>query len=74
MAVVTLIICHLHVTFTQRWIFFSAILEIPILVRILQKDYEFNRKNMKNFMILTSLITFAFVCSRGNLCSLKFWE
>ena len=74
MAVIVLAICHLHVTFAQRWIFFSAILEIPILARILQKDYEFYRKNMSAFMILTSLITFAFVCSRGNLCSLKFWE
>ena len=74
MAVIVLIICNLHVVFMQRWIIFSAILEIPILIRILQKEYELNRKNMRNFMITTSLITFAFVCSRGNLCSLKFWE
>ena len=74
MAVIVLIICHLHVTFMQRWIIFSAILEIPILIRLLQKEYELNRNNIKYFMIVTSLITFAFVCSRGNLCSLKFWE
>ena len=74
MAVVSLIICHLHVTFMQRWIFFSAILEIPILMRILQKEYSLNRTNVRNFIITTSLITFTFVCSRGNLCSLKFWE
>ena len=74
MAVIVLIICHLHVTFMQRWIFFSAILEIPILMRILQKEYELNKRSIRNFMITMSLITFAFVCSRGNLCGLKFWE
>ena len=74
MAVVVLIICNLNVVFMQRWIIFSAVLEIPILIRLLQKEYELNKKNMRNFMITTSLITFAFVCSRGNLCSLKFWE
>lgn len=74
MAVFVLIICHLRLTFMQRWIFFSTLLEIPILMKLLQKEYELNRKNIRNFMITTSLITFAFVCSRGNLCSLKFWE
>ena len=74
MAVIVLIICHLNVTFMQRWIIFSAILEIPILMKLLQKEKEFRKKNIRNFMIITSLVTFIFVCSRGNLCSLKFWE
>ena len=74
MAVIVLIMCNLKVVFMQRWIIFSAILEIPILMRLLQKEYELNKRNMRNFIIITSIITFAFVCSRGNLCSLKFWE
>lgn len=74
LAAIILIICHLHVTFTQRWIIFSAILEIPLLVRLLQKESERNRCQIKQFLILSCLATFAFVCTRGNLCSLKFWE
>lgn len=73
-AVIALLLCHLHLTFVQRWIFFSTILEIPVLIKIFQKEYALNRTNMRNFMIVTSLITFIIVCSRGNLCSLKFWE
>ena len=69
-----LIICHLHVTFMQRWIIFATVLEIPILVRLLQKEYENNKHQIRQFLIFFCLVTFAFVCTRGNLCSLKFWE
>ena len=73
-AVIVLAICQIHVTFAQRWIIFSTILEIPVLVRLLQQEEEKNRHQIKQFLIASCLITFAFVCTRGNLCSLKFWE
>ena len=71
---VVLLICHVRVTFMQRWIIFSTILELPVLIRLLQLEHEKHRHQVKQFLIATCLITFAFVCSRGNLCSLKFWE
>ena len=74
MAVIILVLCHLRVPYVQRWIFFSAILEIPLLIELLRVEKELNRTNIKNFLITTSIITFIFVCSRGNLCGLKFWE
>ena len=73
-AFVVLLVCHLHVTFLQRWIIFSAILELPVLIYLLQLEHEKHRHQAKQFLIATCLITFAFVCTRGNLCSLKFWE
>lgn len=73
-AVVVLVICHLHVVFMQRWIIFSAILELPVLIRLLQLEHAKHHHQIKQFLIATCFITFAFVCSRGNLCSLKFWE
>ena len=73
-AVIVLLICHLHVTFMQRWIMVSAILEIPLLMCLLKKEQELHRHQIKQFLIVSCLITFAFVCTRGNLCSLKFWE
>lgn len=71
---IVLLICQLHVTFVQRWIIFSAILDIPLLMRLLQEENRRNRHQVKQFVIASCLLTFAFVCSRGNLCSLKFWE
>lgn len=71
---IVLLICQLHVTFMQRWIIFSAILDIPLLMRLLQEENRRNRHQVKQFVIASCLLTFAFVCSRGNLCSLKFWE
>lgn len=73
-AFVAFLICHLHVTFMQRWIVFSAILEIPVLIALLQKCYTQKDYSLRNFLIFSSLVTFAIVGSRGNLCSLKFWE
>lgn len=74
MGFIVLFVCQIHVTFMQRWIIFSAILEVPVLLRLLQLEREQGRHQAMQFLITTSLITFAFVCSRGNLCSLKFWE
>lgn len=74
LAVVVLVICNIRVPFVQRWIIFSAMLEIPILTHILHKETWTGQTRIRNFMIATFFLTFAIVSSRGNLCSLKFWE
>ncbi len=72
--VIVLLICHLHVTFMQRWIIFSTILELPVLLCLLQKEKQHHRHQIGQTLIAFCLVTFAFVCARGNLCALKFWE
>ena len=74
LAVVILIICNVRVPFVQRWIIFSAMLEIPILTDVLKKESEVGMTKARNFMLATMFVTFPIVVSRGNLCSLKFWE
>ena len=74
LAVVVLVICNIRVPFVQRWIIFSAMLEIPILTHILYKETWTGQTKTRNFMIASYFFTYAIVCTRGNLCSLKFWE
>lgn len=72
--VIVLLICYAHDTFLQRWIVFATILDIPVLMRLLQKENENKGHNIRRFIMASCIITFALVCTRGNLCSLKFWE
>ena len=74
LAVIILTICHIRVPFMQRWIIFSAMLEIPLLTDVLKKESEVGVTRARNFMLATMIVTFLIVVSRGNLCSLKFWE
>ncbi len=74
LGVIVLVICHLHVTFMQRWIVFSTLLELPVLIRLLQIEQQNHKHQIRQVLITFCFVTFALVCTRGNLCALKFWE
>ncbi|MFR2795614.1 EpsG family protein [Romboutsia timonensis] len=56
----------------HRFAIFSSILINPILMILLNSKNE--NKKIYNIVFLSSIIMLFIACSRGNLCSLKFFE
>ena len=63
------IVSFIQFAFMQRFSFFCAVIVLPNTIIALDK---INIK-MKNNIILIAIISLVITCTRGYLCSLKFW-
>lgn len=60
-------------TFMQRLSFFCTVIMIPILLITLNDDKYVKKIRTRQILMFCSLVILILVCSRGYLCSLKFF-
>ena len=57
----------------HRYIGFSTFISIPLLVYVLQREYQQSRYNFGKFIKAICMIVLVLACLRGNLCAYKFF-
>lgn len=70
---VALILCNVSFAFLQRWCFFVALIILPVFMQTIEKETIMGNKKTKKLLLYASMIVYILTCSRGYLCSLKFW-
>ncbi len=70
---IVLIACNVSFSFLQRWCFFMALIILPVFMQMIENEIKNGNKKIQKMMLYTSIIVYALTCSRGYLCSLKFW-
>lgn len=68
-----LIVFNISFAFLQRFCFFVNILYLPISMQLLEANMRMNTKQINKIIFYLSIVVYALTCSRGYLCSLKFW-
>lgn len=73
----TIVLASLFVEYNtfHRFVIFNSILCTPILMSLLNTKMQQSRYiyNTKNLVFVTSILMLFIACTRGNLCSLKFF-
>lgn len=70
---ILLVIFNIEFSFLMRWCFFTEILALPAVMELVNVEL-INRKNRTYKLLFTIIfITLILACTRGYLCSLKFW-
>lgn len=57
----------------HRYIGFSTFISIPLLVYVLQREYQQSRYTFGKFIKAICMIVLVLACLRGNLCAYKFF-
>lgn len=68
-----LVISNIQFSFLVRFTFFVELLVFPLTMVLLSIEKQKGSRKTYSLTVFTILITLLLTCSRGYLCSLKFW-